>query len=52
MDLADDSHRYALLGSCQRRPLAGEAGADYQYVMSWHGRGCYRAKSDPAVDLG
>ena len=38
VDLADDPHRDALLGCREGGPLPGEAGADHEYVVSWHER--------------
>ena len=38
MDLADDPDRHALLGGGEGGALAGEAGADYEYVMGGHER--------------
>ena len=42
VDLADDPDRYAFLGGGEGGALAGEAGTDYENVMGWHERGCYR----------
>ena len=47
VDLADDPDRYAFLGGREGGALAGEAGADYENVMSRHERGCYRAEIRP-----
>src|SRR5690349_11742635 len=47
VDLADDPDRDALLRGGECGALAGEAGADHQYVMGWHERGLYRAEIRP-----
>jgi hypothetical protein len=44
VDLADDPYRYALLRGGEGGALTGEAGADYENVMSRHERGCYSAE--------
>src|SRR3954447_5569807 len=44
MDLADDPDRDAFLGGGEGSALAGEPGPYYEYVMGWHGRGCYIAE--------
>ena len=51
VDLAEDPDRDPLLGRRQSRPLAGQAGADHQYVVGWHGRDPIDAKSEEAVGI-